>query len=92
MKQEYETKDFYFSAFLLAMGCDLIKQTRKNSITTFTFTMDSNTIELMEDYYSLRAMIEPMAFGNAIRQLKSIIYSSANSNTGTNSNANTNKG
>lgn len=86
MRQEFETKDFYLSAFLFSMGCELIKQTRHNSVTTFIFAMNSETSEMMDEYYNLKAKVEPMAYGNAIRALKSIIYSATTLNTGTNTN------
>ena len=77
----YKNRDFYFSAFLISRGCPLAGHSRENQTTTiFEFEETQQLKELVEKYYSMTALVEPMSYGAAIRSLKSVIHS-ANTNS-----------
>jgi hypothetical protein len=72
----YSTKDFYLSSFLMANDCNLLDNNVENGVTTFVFEMNDGIKKLIGSYYSLRSRVEPMAYGQAIRTLKSVIHAS----------------
>jgi hypothetical protein len=69
------SQDFYLSCFLVASGIELQSSSRTNGLTTFTFADDAATRQLISKYHSLSATINPVAYCNAIRNLKSILHS-----------------
>ena len=79
MNSKYSSRDFYLSAFFIARGCPLIGHSRVNQTTLFEFEETAELRKLVEQYYSMTALIEPMAYGAAIRSLKSVIHA-ANTN------------
>ena len=77
----YKNRDFYLSAFLISRGCPLSGHSRENQTTTlFEFEETKQLKELVEKYYSMTGIVEPMSYGAAIRSLKSVIHS-ANTNS-----------
>lgn len=81
MNKIYKSKDFYLSAYLISKGCPLKGHSRENQTTTlFEFNENAELQKLVEQYYSMTALIEPMAYGSAIRSLKSVIHA-ANTNS-----------
>ena len=87
MKNKFTNRDFYFSAYLIANGCKLSSHTKDRGITTFIFD-DERISELADNYYSMNALVEPIAFGNALKTLKSIIHSSDANSKGFNNSGN----
>jgi len=78
----YKCKDFYLSSFLLSAGCNLIDTPVSSGITTFIFEDNEVLNNLIKDFYSLKASVEPTKYANAIKTLKSILHASkANSNS-----------
>jgi hypothetical protein len=80
MNKIYANRDFYLSAFIIARGCPLTGHSRVNQTTLFEFEETAELRKLVEQYYSMTALIEPMAYGAAIRSLKSVIHA-ANTNS-----------
>jgi len=72
----YSTKDFYLSSYLIANGCDLLDNIVENGVTTFVFENNVEVKKLIGNYYSLKSRVEPLAYGQAIRTLKSVIHAS----------------
>ena len=78
----YKSKDFYLSSYLIANGCNLIDNKVEDEVTTFVFEKNDELKILIGNYYSLKSRVEPMAYGQAIRTLKSVIHASkSNSKT-----------
>lgn len=75
MQTSYSNEDFYLSAYLLTTGHRLIEHTRKQGKTTFVFESTNDIQNAVTEYYSMKATVEPMKYGNSIRALKSIIHS-----------------
>ena len=75
MKNKYLTKDFYLSAFLLASGMTLIAFEKSAGLTNFEFEETDTLNSLIQNYYGFKAFVNPVAYGNAIRTLKTIIHS-----------------
>ena len=74
MNNTYETKDLYLAAYLCAVGYTLKDNSRYNSEIYFVFEKD-NTIENEAlRFISRRAMVEPVAYSQAMRSLKSVLY------------------
>ena len=90
MTSKYSSRDFYLSAFIIARGCPLTGHSRENRTTTFEFNNTEELQKLVEQYYSMTALIEPMAYGAAIRSLKSVIHAT-NTNSKEQLNNGTNK-
>lgn len=72
----YSSKDFYLSSFLMANGCDLLDNVVEDGVTTFVFQKSDEIKKLIGNYYSLKSRVEPMAYSQAIRSLKSILHAS----------------
>jgi hypothetical protein len=72
----YSSKDFYLSSYLIANGCNLIDNIVEDRVTTFVFENNDEIKKLIGNYYSLKSRVEPLAFGQAIRTLKSVIHAS----------------
>lgn len=66
--------DFYFSAYLIANGFELLDQYRERGMTTFVFADSQELQNEVKKYFSFRTVIEPVKFGNAIRSLKTLIH------------------
>jgi hypothetical protein len=75
MTKPYETKDFYLSAYLIACGVDLLSHTRRNGMTSFLFQSSDKLTMLVAQYNGLTASVNPVQYGNSIRNLKTIIHS-----------------
>ena len=69
-------QDFYAAAFLIASGVPMVDHYKVQRMTTFVFADTERVTNLLEVYYSMQASIEPVRYGNAIRNLKSIIHAS----------------
>jgi hypothetical protein len=80
MTNTIQTQDFYCSAYLIAVGIDLVSFSQSKDRTTFEFPDIQSTREHITKYYSLAALINPIAYGNAIRNLKSVIYANTDLN------------
>lgn len=70
------SKDFYLSSYLMANGCNLIDNIVDDGITVFVFEKNDEVKRLIGNYYSLKSKVEPLAYGQAIRTLKSVIHAS----------------
>jgi len=77
---EYRTSDFYCTAFLVAQGLKPVSHKREGQQMVFLFDSSPALDDMVESYYGLRASVNPVAYGNAIRTLKSIVH--ANSDKG----------
>jgi hypothetical protein len=76
MQNKYESRDFYLSAYLITSGQKLLSAGRTKSITLFNFEDTAELRRLVDQYYSMQAKADPLAYGSSIRALKSIIHSS----------------
>jgi len=80
MNNTYTTSDFYASAFLVASGVPLFSHSRTNGKTTFEFRKTDELNNLIDEYYADRVKVSPLRYGNALKNLKALIYS-GNTNT-----------
>lgn len=77
----YKTDSFHLSSYLIAEGTELAgiePEPSNNKKYIFCFFITKKLKTLVEDFYSLRAMVKPQDFANAQKTLKSIIYSKVN--------------
>ncbi len=74
--EKYLSKDFYLSSFLIANSCNLLDNIVEDGVTIFVFEKNNELKKLIGNYYSLKSKVEPMAYGQAIRTLKSVIHAS----------------
>ena len=67
------TSDFYFSAYLLSKGYQIEETSKIGKSIRFYF--ESNDLEEVRNEYFLgKASVEPLAFQNAIHNLKTLTY------------------
>jgi hypothetical protein len=82
MQNQYTSRDFYLSAYLIATGAELAEYERDPmGLTTFVFRGDNNLSENVRKFYALEALVSPVVYGNALRNLKSIIHANTKPNT-----------
>ena len=74
----YTNRYFYLSSYLIAAGMQLKSFHRTNGITTFEFDNSEKLQNLVQEYYSMNAFVNAMQYGSAIKNLKSVIHSNAN--------------
>ena len=77
----FSTKEFYLSAYLIASGVPMRSHQRLNNVPNFCFEDSERLHELVEEYYSPSCLVNPVAYGNALRNLKSIIHANIYSNS-----------
>jgi hypothetical protein len=71
-----ETRDFYLTAYLMAAGHALKSHRKQQGITIFEFEDSPVIQEEQKKYYDMKASVNPMTYGNSLKNLKSIIHSS----------------
>ena len=76
----FKTRDLYVAAFYLAVGCPLNGHSQDKGNTTFTFIENDTLDKAVAAYSSLSASVNPVAYANAIRTLKSIVVSNQSLN------------
>jgi hypothetical protein len=76
----YETKDFPLAAFLVTSGLPLQSHARQGKVSTFMFSEAHQLFNLVSQFYGFQASVNPVAYANAFRNLKSIMYSNTTEN------------
>jgi Domain of unknown function (DUF5659) len=76
----YETKDFPLAAFLVTSGLPLQAHAREGNVSTFMFSETRQLNNLVSQFYSFQASVNPIAYANTFRNLKSIMYSNTTEN------------
>jgi predicted AAA+ superfamily ATPase len=75
MEKHFSTIDFYAAAALMAENYELVDYYRQGGFTTFIFEDTQELHDYTKIYYSEKSLIEPIKFGRAIKNLKSLIHS-----------------
>jgi predicted AAA+ superfamily ATPase len=75
MEKHFSTIDFYCAAALMAENYELVDYYRQGGFTTFIFSDSPELNGYIKRYYSEKALIEPIKYGRAIKNLKSLIHS-----------------
>ena len=75
MEKQFTTIDFYAAAALMAENYELQDYNRQGGFTTFIFNNTTELHDYTARYYSEKTLIEPIKFGRAIKNLKSLIHS-----------------
>ena len=81
MKNEYKSQDFYLSAYLMSSGIGLRSYHKENRLTVFVFEWNENLDQIITQYYNMQAQVNPVIYGQSIKNLKSIIHSNTNINS-----------
>lgn len=72
---EYETKDFYSAAFLVANSHKLVRVNRADPRRVyFVFKDFDGRVDLLRDFLYGIGQVEPQAFIAAIKHLKGLIH------------------
>jgi len=75
-QRQFETRDFYLAAFLIASNETLVSYNKVSRITVFGFQDSDELRSKTGQYFSTAATVEPIRFSNAIRNLKTLLHSS----------------
>lgn len=76
----FPVSDFYLAAFLIASGFDLVQTNRGEAHRVLFFLRDGpERPKAVADFYGHRATIDPLAFKDAIVNLKSVIHAAKQS-------------
>ena len=74
--ENYATRDFYLVSYLIDRGVNYTNVYLANHNTTeFLFEQSKKLIEYVEGFYTQKALVNPMSYGNTLRSVKSIIHS-----------------
>jgi hypothetical protein len=74
----YQTYDLNLAGYICASGIQLVTHTTDGTRTTFCFDKTPELQQLVEDYYQMKAVINPLHYGSALKILKNIIYQKNN--------------
>ena len=69
----FKTRDLYFAAYLIASGHTLKGHTQERGNTEFIFIQNDVLDKAVAAYTALSASVNPVAYANAIRTLKSVV-------------------
>ena len=75
MKYKYKTTDFYLASYLLSKDVpidDCVPESQGKF--TFVFVKTNNFDRLMNDFFKLKAKVEPLSYASAQKKLKHMIY------------------
>ena len=78
MTKKYQSKDFYLASFLVASGFPLLASSKVAGLTIFEFEETPKLTDSITSYYGFTALVNPIALGNSMRTLKSIIHANTN--------------
>ncbi len=71
----YTSRDFYLCAYLIATGCELEAYRKdEGNLTTFVFNNSQELQNRVKKFYALEALVNPVVYGNALRNMKSMIH------------------
>jgi hypothetical protein len=70
----FETSDINLAGFLMASGCPLQSHRREAVSTIFCLEQTDELLKLVDDYFNMKAQINPLHYGSALKILKNIIY------------------
>jgi hypothetical protein len=74
--EHYATRDFYLASYLIEEGKNYADVHLANHNTTeFLFLQSKELRGLVENFYTQKALVNPMSYGNTLRSVKSIIHS-----------------
>ena len=77
-KKTYETKDLALAAYLSAIGFALKNHSKHTNEIYFEFEHSDSLSEESLIFFSRQALVEPVAFNQSMRSLKSILYAIKN--------------
>ena len=80
MKTTYTTKDFYLGAFLMAVGNELQSYEKEGTVTFFQFNDTKNLQQHIKEYFAMTARVNPINYGNALKNMKTLIHAQENEN------------
>ena len=86
----FKTTDFYLTAFLVAKSTRIKSTKLIGQKTEFEFAKSSELENEVEQYYTMRASIDPLTYGSTIRSIKSMIHALKEAHTTSNSKGTTN--
>ena len=71
----YRTKDMPLASYLLCEDIPLVECEKKsNGTSVFVFDESPALLQLVDKYFSFKALVNPILFANATKNLKSIMY------------------
>jgi hypothetical protein len=74
-QNKYRTDDFCLASYLLSADIPIIDTTRNSKgKVTFIFQKTENFEQLINDFLTFRARVEPLAYASAQKKLKHLIY------------------
>jgi len=71
---KYNVSDLYMAGYLLASGIPLQSHEKETGTTVFCFEQTDKLLQLVEDYFNLKATVNPLHYGSALKILKNILY------------------
>jgi len=71
---KYTVSDLYMAGYLLASGIPLQSHEKETGTTIFCFEQTDRLLQLVEEYFNMRALINPQQYGSALKILKNIVY------------------
>jgi len=70
----YETKDLYIAAYLIAIGHSLKNHSRYDGEIYFVFDNNENIQQEVNKFISRKALVDPVAYSQSMKSLKSVLY------------------
>ena len=70
----YETKDLYIAAYLVAIGYSLKSHSRYDGEIYFVFDNNENIQPEVNKFISRKALVDPVAYSQSMKSLKSVLY------------------
>ena len=70
----FNTSDLNLAGYLLASGMQLQSHHSEQGRTIFCIEQTDRLLQLVEEYYNMKAMINPQRYGSALKSLKNILY------------------
>ncbi len=72
---KYRTKDMPLASYLLCEEIPLVDcEKQSNGTSIFVFEETPKLLDHVEKYFSFKALVNPILFSNATKNLKSIMY------------------
>ncbi len=73
--KNYKTSDFCLASYLLARNIPLTGTVKEGgNRVAFIYQSSEELISIINEYFQMQAVVEPMAFFAAQKRLKQIIY------------------